>query len=177
MPGTASTVCMTAGTRMANVARSRSNASTIAGGSTSRCRYTVAPQNIPNSAPADPAMWYSGITDSTLDRSVRPIVSASSPSCAATLAFVTSAPFGNPVVPDVYIWTTTSTAIVGRQGSVGGAAETQSPYVAMPGAGRSASVTPTVGRSPIAASWSTTSAPTTRTFAVESVTMNAISSG
>ncbi len=116
-PGTPRTIWITAGTRMAKVTRSRSMASTIAAGSTSRCKTTAAPAYSPMSAPADPAMWYRGITDSVTERSCTPISAAPSASAVPMLVLVMSAPLGSPVVPDVYICITTSSPAIVRPGS------------------------------------------------------------
>jgi hypothetical protein len=114
-------------------------------GSNSLTSTVVAPCHKPQYAHPIPPMWNIG-------SGVRLTDPASNPQCTdvraveARFRCVVSTPFGTPVVPDVYIWTITSSASPRPPGSTGSCAASQrsysSPTTTTPGAGDSRSTSP-----------------------------------
>jgi hypothetical protein len=106
-PGTAAIICSIVGTRTAFVTRRRSSRSITAAGSNSLTRIVVAPFQSPRNVQPMPPMWNIG-SGVRLTVSLSNAHSGELSAAAARLRCVVSTPFGTPVVPDVYIWSTVS---------------------------------------------------------------------
>jgi hypothetical protein len=92
---------MTAGTKNACVARVTSMRSSSAAGATSRTRIVRAPTLMPPSAQLVPPTWNSGIATMFVDDSSSSYAGVRALAWAVMLRWVSMAPFGQPVVPEV----------------------------------------------------------------------------
>ena len=149
MPGTATTAAHMAGTRKMLDTFSRSIMSRVWTGSNAPdCMITlVPPTSSGGRPPARPAMWNSGAPGAaTRSSGCQPRWVTWLNTCMSRLWWVSTAPFGRPVVPDVY----------------------------MMNAGSSSSTTTSSGSSPAAASAASNSSPMTSTVATSGACSRAL---
>ena len=124
--------------------------------------------------------WHIGITKSAVSSRVSPMSSAVTSEMSALPAWLRIAPFGLPVVPDVYISAHVSSGATATAGAAAGAAAISASYDCQPSGTRSASkwTRPpgtTASRSLIGATRSTSASCTTKARASQCVAMYSIS--
>src|SRR5215207_7792563 len=163
-----------AGTKNACVTRSRVSASRMSAGTTSRTTIVTPPTAMHCNAQLKPLTWNNGIaTIATLSTS-KPNVGTPARVCAISERWVSIAPFGKPVVPDVYICRKQSPTSPRAATGAADAAASQGSYSS---AAPPTTITfSTVSSSPRTGSSSgSSSAPTNSTRALASLTIHATS--